>query len=94
MFDITVASTGLPAKALRAEGIEYISNIIHGSSHAGYYPGAMPYTLKILFHPQSGKLYGAQMIGYKGIDKRIDLIASVLLNNGTIYDLQDRNNFV
>ncbi len=89
VFDITVASTGLPAKALRAEGIEYISNIIHGSSHAGYYPGAMPYTLKILFHPQSGKLYGAQMIGYKGIDKRIDLIASVLLNNGTIYDLQD-----
>ncbi len=89
VFDLTVASTGLSAKALRKEGIEYISNIIHGSSHAGYYPGALPYTLKILFHPTSGKLYGAQMIGYKGIDKRIDLIATVLLNNGSIYDLQD-----
>jgi NADPH-dependent 2,4-dienoyl-CoA reductase/sulfur reductase-like enzyme/peroxiredoxin family protein/rhodanese-related sulfurtransferase/TusA-related sulfurtransferase len=89
VFDITAASTGLSAKALKREGIEYTSNIIHGSSHAGYYPGALPYTLKILFHPKTGKLYGAQMIGYKGIDKRIDLIATVLLNNGTIYDLQD-----
>ena len=89
VFDITVASTGMSAKALRKEGIEYISNIIHGSSHAGYYPGALPYTLKILFHPKTGKLYGAQMIGYKGVDKRIDLIATVLLNNGSIYDLQD-----
>ncbi len=89
VFDITVASTGMPAKVLKKEGIEYISNIIHGSSHAGYYPGALPYTLKILFHPKTGKLYGAQMIGYKGVDKRIDLIATVLLNNGSIYDLQD-----
>ncbi|WP_299578178.1 CoA-disulfide reductase [uncultured Sunxiuqinia sp.] len=89
VFDLTVASTGLSAKALKRESIEYTSNIIHGSSHAGYYPGALPYTLKILFHPKTGKLYGAQMIGYKGIDKRIDLIATVLLNNGSIYDLQD-----
>ena len=89
VFDITVASTGLSAKALKREGIEYISNIIHGSSHAGYYPGALPYTLKILFQPKTGKLYGAQMIGYEGVDKRIDLIATVLLNNGSIYDLQD-----
>lgn len=89
VFDLTVASTGLSAKALKREGIEYTSNIIHGSSHAGYYPGALPYTLKILFHPKTGKLYGAQMIGYKGIDKRIDLIATVLLSNGSIYDLQD-----
>ncbi len=89
VFDITVASTGLPAKALVKENIDFISNIIHGSSHAGYYPGALPYTLKILFHPTTGKLYGAQMIGYDGVDKRIDLIATVLLNNGSIYDLQD-----
>ena len=89
VFDLTVASTGLSAKALKREGIDYVSNIIHGSSHAGYYPGALPYTLKILFHPENGKLYGAQMIGYKGIDKRIDLIATVLMNNGSIYDLQE-----
>lgn len=89
VFDITVASTGLSAKSLKKEGFEFISNIIHGSSHAGYYPGALPYTLKILFHPGTGKLYGAQMIGYKGIDKRIDLIATVLMKNGSIYDLQE-----
>ncbi|MGE4586348.1 MAG: FAD-dependent oxidoreductase [Mangrovibacterium sp.] len=89
VFDITVASTGLSAKSLKKEGLDFISNIIHGSSHAGYYPGAMPYTLKILFHPKSGKLYGAQMIGYDGVDKRIDLIATVLLKNGDIYDLQE-----
>lgn len=89
VFDITVASTGLAAKALKREGIDYISSIIHGSSHAGYYPGAMPYTLKILFQPKTGKLYGAQMIGYDGVDKRIDLIATVLMKNGTIYDLQE-----
>ena len=89
VFDITVASTGMAAKTLKKEGIEYLSSIIHGSSHAGYYPGAMPYTLKILFQPKTGKLYGAQMIGYKGVDKRIDLIATVLMNNGSIYDLQE-----
>ncbi len=89
VFDITVASTGMAAKTLKKEGIDYISSIIHGSSHAGYYPGAMPYTLKILFQPKTGKLYGAQMIGYDGVDKRIDLIATVLMKNGTIYDLQE-----
>ncbi|MFV0377046.1 MAG: CoA-disulfide reductase [Mangrovibacterium sp.] len=89
VFDITVASTGMAAKTLKKEGIDYLSSIIHGSSHAGYYPGAMPYTLKILFQPKTGKLYGAQMIGYDGVDKRIDLIATVLMKNGTIYDLQE-----
>lgn len=89
VFDITVASTGMAAKTLKKEGIEYISSIIHGSSHAGYYPGAMPYTLKILFQPKTGKLFGAQMIGYEGVDKRIDLVATVLMKNGTIYDLQE-----
>lgn len=89
VFDITVASTGLAEKVLKKEGIPYISNITHGGSHAGYYPGAMPSTLKIMFDPQSGKLYGGQIIGYVGVDKRIDMIASVLLKGGTIYDLQE-----
>jgi NADPH-dependent 2,4-dienoyl-CoA reductase/sulfur reductase-like enzyme/peroxiredoxin family protein/rhodanese-related sulfurtransferase/TusA-related sulfurtransferase len=89
VFDITVASTGVSEKVLKREGIKYISNIIHGSSSAGYYPGAMPSTLKIIFDPESGKLFGAQMVGYVGVDKRIDLIATVLQNSGTIYDLQE-----
>jgi len=89
VFDITVASTGIPEKTLKNEMMPYTANIIHGASHAGYYPDALPYTLKILFHPENGKLYGAQMIGYEGVDKRIDLIATVLKQGGTIYDLQD-----
>lgn len=89
VFDITVASTGIAEKVLIKEKIPYIANIIHGSSHAGYYPDALPHTLKILFHPETGKLYGAQMIGYEGVDKRIDLIATVLKQGGSIYDLQE-----
>ncbi len=88
VFDITVASTGLSEKVLKAEGIPYISSIIHGTSHAGYYPNALPLTIKIVFSPTDGKLYGAQIIGYEGVDKRIDLCASVIQHNETIYDLQ------
>ncbi len=89
VFDLTVGSTGLAEKVLKKEGIEYISNITHGGSHAGYYPGAMPTTIKIMFDPKSGKLYGAQVIGYDGVDKRTDLIATVLQKGGSIYDLQE-----
>lgn len=89
VFDITVASTGISEKTLKNEMLPYTANIIHGSSHAGYYPDALPYTLKTLFHPENGKLYGAQMIGYEGVDKRIDLIATVLQHGGDIYDLQE-----
>ncbi|MRT92928.1 FAD-dependent oxidoreductase [Ancylomarina sp. 16SWW S1-10-2] len=89
VFDITVASTGLAEKVLKKEGIKYISNITHGASNAGYYPGAMPTTIKIMFDPETGKLFGGQIIGYVGVDKRIDLIANVLKNKGSIYDLQE-----
>lgn len=89
VFDLTIGSTGLAEKALKKEGIKYLSNITHGGSNAGYYPGAMPTTIKIMFDPTSGQLYGAQVVGYEGVDKRTDLIASVLQKGGTIYDLQE-----
>ena len=89
VFDITVASTGVSEKVLKKENIAHACNIIHGSSNAGYYPGAMPTTLKIIFDPKTGKLFGGQIIGYVGVDKRIDLIATVIKNNGSIYDLQE-----
>ncbi|RUT73648.1 CoA-disulfide reductase [Ancylomarina longa] len=89
VFDLTVASTGVAEKVLKKEGIPYISNIIHGGSNAGYYPGALPTTIKITFDPETGKLYGAQIIGYVGVDKRIDMIAGVVQKGGTIYDLQE-----
>lgn len=87
VFDMTVASTGLPAKRLQAEEIEYRSVITHGSSHAGYYPDALPLSIKLTFCPKTGKIYGAQMVGYDGIDKRIDEIALIIKHQGTIYDL-------
>lgn len=89
VFDITVASTGMASKFLRRENISYLSNIIHAGNHAGYYPGAIPMSLKIIFSPEDGRLFGAQAVGYEGVDKRIDVIASVIGRKGTIYDLQE-----
>ncbi|MDX9801648.1 MAG: FAD-dependent oxidoreductase [Spirochaetia bacterium] len=88
VFDLTVASTGYSEKALKRDGLEYKTVITHGFSHAGYYPGAMPLTLKLIFSPQ-GKLYGGQVIGYEGADKRIEMIASVLRFGGTVNDLTE-----
>ncbi len=87
VFDMTVASTGLPGKRLRVEGIDYMSSTIHPSSHAGYYPDAMPMSIKITFDKQTGRLYGGQIVGYDGVDKRIDELALVIKHEGTIYDL-------
>jgi NADPH-dependent 2,4-dienoyl-CoA reductase/sulfur reductase-like enzyme/peroxiredoxin family protein/rhodanese-related sulfurtransferase/TusA-related sulfurtransferase len=89
VFDLTVASTGVSEKLLEAEKIPHIASITHGVSHAGYYPDALPMTLKIMFSPEDGKLFGAQIIGYNGTAKRIDVISSILKQGGTIYDLQD-----
>lgn len=89
VFDLTVASTGLSEKLAKRENIPYRSTIIHSGSHAGYYPDAIPMSIKILFSPEDGKLLGAQIVGYDGVDKRIDLFASALGFGGTIYDLQE-----
>ena len=88
VFDMTVSSAGASEKLLSREGIEYLTSISHSGSHAGYYPGALPLTVKINFAPD-GKLFGAQVVGFDGVDKRIDLLAQVIRNGGTIYDLQE-----
>ena len=87
VFDMTVASTGLPGKRLRQEEIDYMSSTIHPASHAGYYPDAMPMSIKITFDKKTGRLYGGQIVGYDGVDKRIDELALVIKHEGTIYDL-------
>lgn len=89
VFDMTVASTGLAAKRLKQWGMEYQSSVTHSASHAGYYPDALPLTLKLTFHPKTGKLYGAQCVGYDGVDKRIDQIAALIKHGGTVYDLME-----
>lgn len=87
VFDLTVAASGLPAKRLKQSGIDYLSATIHPGSHAGYYPDALPMSIKITFSPADGKLLGAQIVGYDGVDKRIDELSQVIKHNGTIYDL-------
>lgn len=89
VFDLTVAAAGASSKLLNREKIEHISSYTHGSSHAGYYPEALPLSIKIIFSPEDGKLLGAQVVGYDGVDKRIDLFAQVIKKEGTIYDLQE-----
>ena len=87
IFDLTVATAGANAKLLKANNIEYISSYTHGSSHAGYYPNAVPLSIKILFSPTDGRLFGAQVVGFEGADKRIEMFAQVIQRNGTVYDL-------
>lgn len=87
VFDLTVASTGLPAKKLKSMNINYMSSTTHSSSHASYYPDALPLTIKLIFDPENGKILGAQSVGYDGVDKRIDQISLLIKNNGTVYDL-------
>ncbi len=88
VFDLTVASTGLAAKRLKQMGIDYLTATIHPNSHAGYYPGALPMTVKVIFAPADGKLLGAQIVGYDGVDKRIDELALVIKRGGSVFDLQ------
>lgn len=87
VFDLTVAAAGMSAKRLKESGIDYRSITIHPNSHAGYYPGAASMTVKLLFSPADGRLFGAQIVGYDGVDKRIDLIAQVIKNGGVVSDL-------
>ena len=89
VFDLTVAATGVSEKALKQEGLPYIASIVHASSHAGYYPDALSLSVKITFEPESGRLLGGQVLGYDGVDKRIDMLAQTIKREGTVYDLME-----
>ena len=89
VFDLTVASTGMSGKWLEREGIPHIDSYTHSASHAGYYPNALPLSVKITFSPDNGKLFGAQVVGFEGVDKRVEMFASVIKSGGTIYDLME-----
>ena len=87
IFDLTVATAGANAKLLKRENIAYLSSYTHSASHAGYYPGAVPLSVKILFAPTDGRLLGAQAVGFDGVDKRIEMLAQVIQRKGTVADL-------
>ena len=93
VFDLTVANTGKNEKQLNAMGLQldkdYKVTLIHPGSHAGYYPGAKTLTLKVIFEKHGGKVLGAQGVGYDGVDKRIDVLATAINFGATVYDLEE-----
>ncbi|MFX0001970.1 MAG: FAD-dependent oxidoreductase [Candidatus Hermodarchaeota archaeon] len=89
VFDLTVASVGLTEKQLKNLDFNYDKIYIHPNNHAGYYPGATPITLKLIFEVPSGKILGAQAVGGLGTEKRIDIISTVIKFNGTVFDLEE-----
>jgi CoA-disulfide reductase len=89
VFDLTAASAGNNEKTLREAGIDFKAVHIHPLSHAGYYPGASPIAMKLIFSPGDGKILGVQAVGKDGVDKRVDVIATAVKGGLTVYDLQE-----
>jgi len=88
LFSLTAAVTGANEQALRAAGMPYHKIYVHPLSHASYYPGALPMSLKLLFG-EDGRVLGAQGVGLDGVDKRIDVIATVIRLKGSVQDLTE-----
>ncbi len=89
LFDAAVAWTGVSEKTLvRLGDTDYEKIYIYPNSHAGYYPGAMPIAIKVIFRKSDGKLLGAQALGKDGVDKRISVLAAMLQMGASIYDLE------
>jgi rhodanese-related sulfurtransferase len=89
VFDHTAAMTGASEKVLRRANRSYRKVYVHPTHHAEYYPGAEQMALKILFHPETGKLLGAQAVGGAGVDKRIDVLAVAIQAGMTAFDLEE-----
>jgi rhodanese-related sulfurtransferase len=87
VFDLIAGLTGLSAKAAAKAGLPCRSVWVEARDHAGYFPGAKPMVLKLLYNPRDGRVLGAQDVGAAGIDKRIDVIATALQLRGTVEDL-------
>ncbi len=90
VFDIAVASTGASEKSLQRCGItDYEMVYLHPANHVGYFPGAKPINLKLLFRKSDGRILGAQAVGEAGVDRRIDVIATAIQLGGTVFDLEE-----
>ncbi len=90
VLGLTVASTGASEKGLRRAGAEQFEKVyLHPGHHAGYYPGAQPIHLKLLFSVPDGRILGAQAVGAAGVEKRIDVIATAMQFRGTVHDLAE-----
>ncbi|MFA6174619.1 MAG: FAD-dependent oxidoreductase [Kiritimatiellales bacterium] len=89
VFNLAIGMTGLSEKAAKRAGIPFEKIYVHPASHASYYPGAAPLSIKMIFDPQTGKVLGAQAVGSDGVDKRIDVFAVAIRAGLTVYDLEE-----
>lgn len=89
VFDMTAAATGINEKTAKRLGLDYDKVFTYSSSHASYYPGAKGMSVKTLFEKQTGRILGAQIVGYDGCDKRCDVIATVIRFGGSAKDLTE-----
>lgn len=89
LFDMTVATTGLNEKSAKAAGIMYEKTYLYSGSHASYYPGASMMSIKALWDQNSKKLLGAQIVGFDGVDKRMDVLATAIRFGARITDLAE-----
>jgi NADPH-dependent 2,4-dienoyl-CoA reductase/sulfur reductase-like enzyme/rhodanese-related sulfurtransferase len=89
LFNLTAGCTGANEKCLSRANVPFQALHLHPGSHAGYYPGAEPIAMKILFAPDTGRLLGAQAVGRDGVDKRIDVLATALRGGMTVHDLAE-----
>lgn len=88
VFDMTGGGTGASEKTLKKAGRPYRKVYLHPSGHAGYYPGSAPMHIKVLFTPDTGRLLGAQVVGYDGVDKRLDVLATAIRAGMGVQDLE------
>lgn len=89
LFELTAAATGLNQRAAEEAGIPWESVVTYSPSHATYYPGATDMTIKTLFNPENGRILGAQIVGFEGVDKRIDVLAAAIRAGMTGADLEE-----
>ena len=89
VFDMTVATAGMASKHLKRAGFEHMVSTNHSGSHAGYYPGAQQMSIQLAFSPKEGTLLGAQIVGFEGVDKRMDILSLMIQAKATVYDLTE-----
>lgn len=89
LFDMTVATTGINEKTAKAKGLNYDKVFLYSASHATYYPGATNMSIKVIFEKGTGKILGAQIVGFEGVEKRVDVLATAIRAGMTAFDLTE-----
>ncbi len=89
VFDMTVGTAGVSSKMLQRAGIKHKLSTTHSGSHAGYYPGSKQLTIQLAFSEFDGQVLGAQVVGFKGVDKRLDILSAAIQHKETVFDLAE-----